>query len=256
MPPIDYRPIALLTFLTIAAAGIALAVIVATYIVQIGPRRSGLAPLAASLAFVGPVCGIGAASKHLAQTFADMASTGSGGAAAVIAGCSRAENLMRLGDVLGIATLLLAVALGFFKARSSKIPVHTPAWDARSVVLVALLVYPVVVVGALHEYARATNRMAVAVAEAPTAKPGEPGEGTVVVQALATRMSRGILIGAFAVPALLLLLAVTAAISAGLAWRIETAVSFRLVGTSLLLISAAVLAVSILFFDRPVVLPL
>jgi hypothetical protein len=170
-----------LTILTAGAAIVALFTVVIVYLVHGGRHRPCLAPAALSLSFVAPVCGIGAASKHLAQTFADMANSGGGGAAALIAGCTRAQNLMRLGNGAAIVTLVLAAGLGWLGARSPNQAGHPQASVRRLSWLLVLFLFPLVAVGSLHEYARTTNRIAVQVAEAPTAKPGEPGEGPVVV---------------------------------------------------------------------------
>jgi hypothetical protein len=244
-----------LTILTAGAAIVALITVVVIYLVQAGRHRACLAPAALSLSLVGPVCGIGAASKHLAQTFADMANSGGGGAAALIAGCTRAQSLMRLGDGAAIITLVLAAGLGWLGVRSPSQAGHRQASVRRLSALFALFLFPVIAVGCLHEYVRATNRIAVGVAEAPTAKPGASGEGPVVVQALVSRMTRGVFVGFFGALVLLGALATFAISSAILAWKVVAPSSCRIASTALLLMAAALAAAGILLFDRPIPLP-
>ena len=246
---------AVLTFLTAGAAIAALVIILVVYLVQAGQGRAGLAPAAVSLALIGPVCAIGAASKHLAQTFTDVATAGTGGTAAVVAGCKGAQSLMRLGDTIAILALVLAAGLGALSARSSSHSDRRHATRRRLGLLLALLLVPAVVVGFLHEYARATNRMAVAVVEAPSPGPEQPGVRPEVIEAVVSRMSSGILLGALGVPVLVVLLAASAAMSAIIAWKAAVPPWFRVGGTLLLLLLAVLLGVGILFFERPVELP-
>jgi hypothetical protein len=253
--PASPNEVVAFTILTAGASIAALIAVVVTYVVQAGPRRAGLVPLAAAASMVGPLVGIGAASKHLAQTFGDMAASGSGGAAALIAGCSQAQRLMLVGDVGAIITLVLASGLGWLGARNPR-PGSRPDGRVRSLgPLLALSVLPVLAVASLHEYARATNRIAVGVAEAPTAKPGDSGEGPVVVQALVSRMSSGVLLGALGAPALLVLLVAVAVITTILGWNAAVPEAVRMAGTALLLAAAAAAVVGALLFERPVVLP-
>ncbi len=241
--------------LTAGASAAALIAVVVTYVVQTGPRRAGLVPLAAAASMVGPLVGIGAASKHLAQTFGDMAASGSGGAAAVITGCSQAQRLMVIGDVAAIVTLVLAAGLGWLGADGPRRGGRSTGRVRGLGPLLVLSVLPVVAVASLHEYARVTNRIAVGVAEAPTAKPGEPGEGPVVVQALVSRMSKGVLLGALGAPALLVLLLAAAVVATIVGWNAAVPQSFRVVGTALLVVAAAIAVAGIFLFERPVVLP-
>ncbi len=243
------------TMLTAGASVAALIAVVATYSFQKGSRRAGLAPLAAALSMVGPLVGIGTASKHLAQTFTDMASSGSGGAAALVAGCTQAQRLMHVGDTAAAITLVLAAGLGWLGAHSPREGGRLSGRVRRLGPLLALSVLPVLAVASLHEYVRATNRIAVGVAEAPTAKPGEPGEGPVVVQALVSRMSRGVLLGGLGAPALLIVLVGIAALSTVLGWNVAVPESFRIVGTVWLVTTAALAVAGILLFERSVVLP-
>jgi hypothetical protein len=242
--------------LTILVAGAAVAALIATvviYLVQTGARRAGLAPLAAGLSMVGPLVGVAAASKHLAETFAEMASSG-GGAAALIAGCAQAERLMSIGNVGAVITAVVAAGLGWVCAAESKL-VRSTVRQRRTGTLLGLTILPVLAVASLHEYARTTNRIAVAVAEAPTAKPGEPGEGPVVVQALISRMSRGVWLGAIGAPALLVLVIAAAIVATVLGWSAAVPESFRILGTFVFLAIAALAVTGIVLFQRPVVLP-
>jgi hypothetical protein len=238
------------TFIVTAAGVLSFLVVLVLYLVH-PARRGALAPAAASLALLAPVVGIGAASKHLAQTFSDMAASG-GGAAALIAGCTRAQALMRLGNVAAIVTLVAAAGLGWLGYRARLPSAHSQPSTRRLVLLLALLLVPVVAVSAVHDYARVTNRIAVAVAEAPTAKPGEP---SIVSPTLVSRMSRGVMLGGLGAPALLILLVALAVASALLGWKTGVPPSFTAAATGLLLVAAVLAAAGILFFDRPVPLP-
>ncbi len=253
--PTEPSEVIALTILTVATSVAALVAVLVVYLVQAGRHRAGAISTAASLSLVGPVCGVGAASKHLAQTFSDIASSGGGGPAALVAGCARAQNLMCLGDGAAIVTLVLAAGLGWRGARSPSQSGRPPVSPGRLLALFALLIVPAIVVGSLHENARTTNQMAVALAEAPTAGPGQPGEGPAVVQALVSRMSRGVLLGVLGAPVVLIVLAGFAVTSAILGWKSELPPPFRIAGTLLLLAIAALAAAGILLFERPVLLP-
>jgi hypothetical protein len=244
-----------LAALTIAGGGTALVATLVLYLVQARGRRAGLAPAAVSLALVGPVCGIGGASKHLTETFAQMAESGAGGAAAVVAGCTSCQGLMSLGNWVAIATLALAAVLGWFDGGPGCSAPKRPGSQGRLQVLVGLLVLPVVLVAGLHEYARGTNRIAVAVAVAPTAAPGDPGEGPGAIHVVVSRMARGVYAGMLGAPVLLLLLVGLAITAAFLAWRMEPPRWFRAVGTALLIATAALSLAGILLFERAVPIP-
>jgi hypothetical protein len=244
-----------LTILTVGAGMAAAMTVVIAYLAQAGRYRAGLTPAALSLSFVAPACGIGAASKHLAQTFADMASSSGEGAAALIAGCTQSQSLMRLGDGAGVLTLILVACIGWLSARSPRQPGQPQASATRLSALLALSAFPLIAVSSLHEYVRVTNRIAVGVAEAPAAKPGEPGEGPVVVQALISRVTRGLFVGFFGALLLLLVLVTVAISSAVLAWKVDVPSWFRLASTAFLLMAAVLASAGILLFDRPVSLP-
>jgi hypothetical protein len=253
--PTESGEVLVLAILTAGAATIALVAVLVAYLAQAGRRRAGLAPAAVTLSLVGPVCGIAAASKHLTQTFADMANSGSGGAAALIAGCARAQNLMRLGDGIAMVTLVLAAGLGWLDTGSPSTSDRPQPPARRLIAALALSMLAVIVAGGLHEYVGATNRIAVAVAEGPAAEPGEPGEGPVVVEALVSRMTRGMLLGGLGAPVLLLIIAGLAVTCAILGWNADAPPSFRIAGTALLLMTAALAVAGALLFDRPVLIP-
>jgi hypothetical protein len=254
-----------LVLLTGVAGLLALATVVILYLRYAGPRRAALAPAAAVLSLAAPLCAIGGASKYLVSEFSKAAIVMSGMEEKWPAACGYAKDLSGLGVLMGIGTLLLAAALGFWPPRRGPFADRFPASAPRMLLLLALPIVPWILGAAVHEYVRGANRMAVQVMEAPPKAaedeagfdrvPDSGASGAGSIAALSSRIGRGLTVGMLAPTVLLLVIAGFAAAAAILAWRVDVGPAFQLVSALMLAGLALLCAAGMFFFERRVALP-
>jgi len=252
-----------LVLLTGAAGLLALVVVTTLYVCYRGPRRAALSPTAALLALVAPLCGIGGACKYLTSEFAKIAFGDVGIQRELPAACGHAQDLMGLGVLLGVVTLLLSAAMSFWPQRGVAHEGRFPVSAVRSIVVLVLPIVPWAMTLFVHEYVRTANRMAVAVMETPT-KPAENEPTTdeearpsasASIAAVSSRIGRGMTVGIFSPLVGLLVVAGFAAASAILVWRADVGPVFQTIGTLLLVAGALLAAFGMLLFERRVDLP-
>jgi hypothetical protein len=242
MPPAPLW-IAAMVVVGVAAFG----VIVTLYLLQRGPGRGALAPMALAVASMPLVVGLAGAARHLIRAFAGMAVDGTGGAAQVMAACNEAKLLMRLGAAAVLVILPVAAGLGWIgrgttvETRSAS-PRRLAAWLALS------LLAPVLVSG-LHYTLTSTIVTIEEVMFEPS--PGEISEERQEkwpsIAELSAHIARKLHIGVLGGPWLLIVLCGVAAVSTILAWRVAAPTAFVAVETLWLLAMAAAAGLAVLW---------